>query len=69
MYDLKHDPRERHNLAHSSHRRTPAQEREFRRLQRKLARVKKTRLRPLRDTPQPQTEGRPNVGAPLSAMG
>ena len=68
MYDLKRDPLERDNLAHDGHRRTAAQEREYRRLRRKLARVKAQRLRPLPDTPQPQTDGRPNVGAPISAM-
>jgi choline-sulfatase len=68
MYDLKHDPLERHNLAHQHHDRTPVQEKQYRRLRRKLARVKAKRLRPLPDTPQPQTDGRPNVPAPISAM-
>ncbi len=47
MYDLKHDPIERVNLAYSGHRRTPAQEREYQRLRVKLAQVERTRLRPL----------------------
>lgn len=68
MYDLKNDPLERHNIAHPTYKRTRAQETQFRRLQRKLARVKAQRLQPLPDTPQPQTEGRPNVPAPVSAM-
>ena len=68
MYDLKRDPLERQNLAHRGHKRTPAQEKEYRRLRRKLARVKAQRLRPLLDTPQPQTQGRPNVPAPISSM-
>ena len=68
MYDLKRDPLERKNLAHKGYKRTPAQEKEYRRLRRKLARVKAQRLRPLPDTPQPQTDGRPNVPAPISSM-
>ena len=68
MYDLKRDPLERKNLAHKGYKRTPAQEKEYRRLRRKLAMVKARRLRPLPDTPQPQTDGRPNVPAPLSSM-
>jgi arylsulfatase A-like enzyme len=48
MYDLKNDPHETRNLAHKGHKRTPKQEREYHRLKRKLARVRKTRLRPLR---------------------
>ena len=47
MYDLRHDPLERVNLAYKGHKRTPAQEREYRRLRAKLARVEKTRLQPL----------------------
>jgi choline-sulfatase len=47
MYDLKRDPLERINLAYGDHTRTPLQEREYKRLRRKLARVQKTRLRPL----------------------
>jgi choline-sulfatase len=47
MYDLLKDPLERHNLAYRKYKRTPEQEREYRRLRRKLARVKKTRLQPL----------------------
>jgi arylsulfatase A-like enzyme len=68
MYDLKHDPLERKNLAHKGYKRTPAQERQYRRLQRKLARVKATRLRPLPNTPQPQVNGNPNRTAPITAM-
>lgn len=47
MYDLKTDPLERKNLAYKDYKRTPEQERQYRRLRRKLARVEKTRLRPL----------------------
>ena len=46
MYDLKRDPLERNNLASKGYHRTPAQEKEYRRLRRKLARVKAQRLRP-----------------------
>ena len=47
MYDLKTDPLERVNLAYRGHKRTAAQERQYRRLRRKLAHVEKTRLQPL----------------------
>jgi choline-sulfatase len=47
MYDLERDPLERTNLAHRGYRRTPEQEREYKRLRRKLARVEQTRLQPL----------------------
>jgi arylsulfatase A-like enzyme len=47
MYDLLTDPLERTNLAYRKYKRTPQQEREYRRLRRKLARVEKTRLQPL----------------------
>jgi choline-sulfatase len=47
MYDLKTDPLERRNLAHEHHKRSPAQERQYKRLRRKLADVERTRLRPL----------------------
>jgi choline-sulfatase len=67
MYDLKHDPLERINLAHHGHKRTPAQEKQYIRLRRKLARVKARRLRPLPSTPQPQTQGSPDKIAPSSA--
>ena len=46
MYDLRHDPLERTNLAFRGHKRTPRQEAEFKRLKRKLARVEKSRLKP-----------------------
>jgi choline-sulfatase len=46
MYDLKRDPLERNNLAREGYERTPLEERNYRRLRRKLARVQKTRLRP-----------------------
>jgi choline-sulfatase len=55
MYDLKADPLETQNLAYSGYQRTAEQEREFQRLQRKLARVQKERLKPLPSTPQPLT--------------
>jgi len=47
MYDLKDDPLEKRNLAFKGHKRTPTQEREFKRLKRKLARIEKRRLAPL----------------------
>jgi arylsulfatase A-like enzyme len=47
MYDLEKDPLERKNLAYKGYKRTAEQERQYRRLRRKLARVQKTRLRPL----------------------
>jgi arylsulfatase A-like enzyme len=45
MYDLKTDPLEKKNLAYSGHKRTPTQEKEFKRLKLKLAQVEKTRLK------------------------
>jgi arylsulfatase A-like enzyme len=47
MYDLKTDPLERENLAYKHHKRTPSQEREYKRLRRKLEHVEQTRLQPL----------------------
>jgi choline-sulfatase len=47
MYDLKTDPYEEINLAFEGYERTAVQEREFLRLKAKLAKVEKTRLRPL----------------------
>jgi choline-sulfatase len=47
MYDLKKDPLERTNLAYKSYKRTPEQERQYKRLRAKLARVERTRLKPL----------------------
>jgi choline-sulfatase len=47
MYDLKADPLERTNLAYKHHKRTPTQEREYKRLRRKLAKIEQTRLQPL----------------------
>ncbi len=47
MYDLKTDPFEKMNLAFKGYERSPAEEKQFQRLKRKLARVEKTRLRPL----------------------
>jgi hypothetical protein len=47
MYDLEDDPLERINLASEGYRRTPEQERQFRRLECKLERVRRTRLQPL----------------------
>jgi choline-sulfatase len=52
MYDLLCDPQERENLAYRGYTRTPEQEREFRRLKRKLAAVRKARLHPLPNTVQ-----------------
>jgi arylsulfatase A-like enzyme len=47
MYDLKTDPLERVNLAWKGHKRTPSQEREYKRLRLKLEHVERTRLQPL----------------------
>ena len=47
MYDLKTDPLERVNLAYEDYKRTPEQQRQYERLRRKLARVERTRLKPL----------------------
>jgi arylsulfatase A-like enzyme len=47
MYDLKTDPLEETNLAFKGYERTETQEKQFQRLKRKLARVEKTRLKPL----------------------
>lgn len=47
LYDLQNDPFERVNLAFRGHRRTPMQDRQYRRMRAKLARVEKTRLQPL----------------------
>ena len=47
MYDLRRDPEEKTNLAAPGFKRTTAQEREFRRLKRKLKRVERNRLQPL----------------------
>ena len=47
MYDLKTDPLERKNLAYEGYKRTPEQQRQYRRLRRKLDEVEQTRLQPL----------------------
>ncbi len=47
LYDLRTDPLERDNLAHRGRRRTAEQQRQYRRLRRKLRRVEQTRLQPL----------------------
>jgi choline-sulfatase len=47
MYDLESDPLERRSLAHASHTRSPAHEREYRRLRQRLSHVEQTRLKPL----------------------
>jgi arylsulfatase A-like enzyme len=51
MYDLKTDPNEEVNLAFEGYERTPAQEAQFLRLKKKLAKVEKTRLKPLAKSP------------------
>ena len=48
MYDLKSDPNEEVNLAFEGYERTPVQEAQFARLKKKLERVEKTRLSPLK---------------------
>jgi arylsulfatase A-like enzyme len=47
MYDLELDPLERTNLAYKDYDRSPEQERQYKRLRRKLSNVQKTRLQPL----------------------
>jgi arylsulfatase A-like enzyme len=47
MYDLKSDPLEQVNLAAKGYDRSENQEKQFRRLKRKLQRIEKTRLKPL----------------------
>jgi choline-sulfatase len=47
MYDLKRDPLEKKNLAFEGYERSAREEAQFQRLKRRLARVEKTRLRPL----------------------
>ena len=47
MYDLERDPLERTNLAYKGYKRTPAQQRQYKRLRVKLAKVQRTRLQPL----------------------
>jgi choline-sulfatase len=47
MYDLETDPLERVNLAYKHYKRTAEQQRQYRRLRRKLKRVEQTRLKPL----------------------
>jgi choline-sulfatase len=49
MYDLKRDPNEKRNLAAPGHKRSPLEEREFKRLRKKLEAVEKTRLHPLKE--------------------
>jgi choline-sulfatase len=53
MYDLKRDPLEENNLAAPGYERSPLEEREFKRLQKKLAAVEKARLHPLKKQPAP----------------
>jgi choline-sulfatase len=47
MYDLRSDPLEKTNLADRGYERTAEQQKQYVRLRRKLARVERTRLRPL----------------------
>lgn len=47
MYDLNRDPLERKNLARRGYKRTPQQQKNYRRLRKKLGEVRKTRLQPL----------------------
>ncbi len=54
FYDRRHDPLEKRNLAWPGVKRTPEQERAFKRLNAQLAHVKQTKLQPLPSTPQPQ---------------
>ncbi|UJA20886.1 sulfatase-like hydrolase/transferase [Thermoleophilia bacterium SCSIO 60948] len=59
MYDLDRDPLEKRNIAYPGYRRTAEQRKQFRRLRRKLLRVRAQRLQPL-----PQTEQASVTGAP-----
>jgi arylsulfatase A-like enzyme len=52
MYDLKTDPQELKNLAHPRTRRTPAQQKQYVRLRRRLMRIKARQLQPLPSTPE-----------------
>ena len=45
MYDLRKDPEETENIAHRGYKRSKLQERELRRLKKKLAKVERTRLK------------------------
>ncbi len=56
MYDLENDPLEETNLAYEGYERTPEQERQFLRLKRKLAKVERERLQPLKRTPTPAAQ-------------
>ena len=47
MYDLKTDALERKNLAYSGYTRTAEEERQFKRLLKRLAAIQRTRLEPL----------------------
>ena len=53
MYDLRTDPLEQRNIAYRGYERTPAQQRQLRRMQAKLANVWNTRLQPLSGPPVP----------------
>ena len=55
MYDLKHDPLEKTNLAYPGYERTRPQERHYKRLRKKLAGVQRRRLQSLPNTPEPET--------------
>jgi choline-sulfatase len=50
MYDLHADPYEKHNLTRRGYTRSPDEKFHFRRLKRKLAAIRKTRLQPLPTT-------------------
>jgi choline-sulfatase len=54
MYDLRRDPLERHNIAAPGYKRNEREQRELRRLKRRLAKVTRERLKPLPNTPQPK---------------
>lgn len=62
MYDLQHDPLERHNIAWHGHRRTEHQEEELRRLKDRLAEVQRDRLQPLPNTPNITSAEAPRRG-------
>jgi choline-sulfatase len=52
MYDLKTDPLEKKNLAWEGYERSEREEAQFQRLKKRLERVEKTRLQPLRSAPK-----------------
>ena len=65
---LYRDALEMKNLAFDGYKRTPAQQKQYLRLRRKLAKVKAQRLQPLPNTPQPEYQGTPSKTSPIGAL-